>query len=53
MTDNADGNAFRRRRLRVFLSSPGDVVDERRMAQGVLERLQGEFAQAVDIRPMS
>src|SRR3954447_8208877 len=37
------------RKLRVFLSSPGDVGLERDLASGVLERLQGEFAARVEL----
>jgi WD40 repeat protein len=39
-------------RLRVFLSSPGDVGLERLLAVRVLERLQGEFAAAVVLEPI-
>jgi len=52
MTEPAPKAPTTKLRLRVFLSSPSDVVDERRMAQRVMARLQGEFAQAVEIRPM-
>jgi WD40 repeat protein len=38
--------------LRVFLSSPGDVGLERLLAVRVLERLQGEFANAVTLEPI-
>jgi hypothetical protein len=38
--------------LRVFLSSPGDVGLERLLAVRVLERLQGEFAAAVNLEPI-
>lgn len=38
--------------LRVFISSPGDVAFERRVAQAVLERLRGEFGAHLDIRPV-
>src|SRR5262249_34056900 len=39
-------------RVRVFLSSPGDVGLERLLAVHVLERLRGEFAAAVPIEPI-
>ena len=39
-------------KLRVFLSSPGDVGDERRMALRVMERLQGEFAAVLALEPI-
>jgi hypothetical protein len=38
--------------LRVFVSSPGDVGFERRVALAVIERLRGEFVAHVDIRPI-
>jgi YD repeat-containing protein len=41
-----------RPRIRIFLSSPGDVVDERRMALRVMDRLKGEFAGAVELEPI-
>jgi hypothetical protein len=40
------------RRLRIFISSPGDVGQERLIAARVLERLQGEFAGAVELEPI-
>nr|MDQ3834262.1 hypothetical protein [Actinomycetota bacterium] len=40
------------RQLRVFVSSPGDVGQERIIALRVLERLQGEFAGFVDLQPI-
>ncbi len=39
-------------KLRIFLSSPGDVGDERRMALRVMERLQGEFAAVLALEPI-
>lgn len=39
-------------KLRIFLSSPGDVGDERRMALRVMERLQGEFAAVLVLEPI-
>ncbi|MGO8671541.1 MAG: hypothetical protein ACLQVD_09290 [Capsulimonadaceae bacterium] len=38
--------------LRVFISSPGDVGQERMIAARVLERLQGEFAAYVSLTPV-
>src|SRR5438270_7054475 len=37
--------------LRVFISSPGDVGEERVIAARVLQRLRGEFARAAQIEP--
>ena len=36
--------------LRIFISSPGDVGHERILAARVVERLQGEFANAVELQ---
>jgi len=38
--------------LRVFISSPGDVGQERMIASRVLERLQGEFSGYVELIPI-
>jgi tetratricopeptide (TPR) repeat protein len=38
--------------IRVFISSPGDVGQERMIASRVLERLQGEFSGYVEITPI-
>lgn len=38
--------------LSVFVSSPGDVAEERALAERVLARLKGEFADRVEIRPV-
>ncbi|MGD9599677.1 MAG: tetratricopeptide repeat protein [Steroidobacteraceae bacterium] len=38
--------------FRIFLSSPGDVAEERLIARRVIERLQGEFAGRVTIDPV-
>ncbi len=38
--------------LRVFVSSPGDVAEERALAERVLGRLAGEFADRVELRPI-
>lgn len=38
--------------LSVFVSSPGDVAEERALAERVLGRLAGEFADRVEVRPI-
>lgn len=38
--------------FRIFVSSPGDVGFERRIALAVIERLRGEFGAHLDIRPI-
>lgn len=38
--------------LSVFVSSPGDVAEERALAERVLGRLAGEFADRVELRPI-
>src|SRR5437773_3503924 len=38
--------------LKVFISSPGDVGQERLLAARVLERLHGEFAAFVELQPI-
>ena len=40
------------RTLRIFISSPGDVGQERLIAARVIERLQGEFAGYVSLEPI-
>ncbi|MDX1934065.1 MAG: AAA family ATPase [Capsulimonadales bacterium] len=40
------------RKLRIFISSPGDVGQERLIATRVIERLQGEFAGYVELEPI-
>lgn len=40
------------RKLRIFLSSPGDVGQERLIATRVIERLGGEFAGYVELEPI-
>ncbi len=40
------------RRLRIFISSPGDVGQERVIAMRVVERLQTEFSAYVDLEPI-
>jgi WD40 repeat protein len=37
--------------LRIFVSSPGDVGEERLMAERVIGRLQGEFGRSVQLAP--
>ncbi len=38
--------------LRIFISSPGDVQDERRRAALVVSRLKREFARFFDLQPV-
>lgn len=38
--------------IRIFVSSPGDVAFERRVALAAVERLRGEFGAHLDIRPI-
>ena len=38
--------------LRIFISSPGDVNEERVLARRVLERLRGEFANHLNLEPI-
>lgn len=38
--------------FRIFLSSPGDVAEERLIARRVIDRLRGEFAGRVGIEPI-
>ena len=38
--------------LRIFISSPGDVGQERLIATRVIERLQGEFAAFIKLEPI-
>jgi tetratricopeptide (TPR) repeat protein len=40
------------RKLTIFISSPGDVYEERMHCQRVLERLQGEFAGRAVLEPV-
>jgi Novel STAND NTPase 1 len=40
------------RALRIFISSPGDVAEERHRASRVLQRLQGEFTRYVILEPI-
>ncbi len=37
--------------LRIFISSPGDVLEERTLAERVIDRLQSEFAGRVTLEP--
>ena len=39
-------------RVRIFISSPGDVADERQRALAVVERLQREFADTLILEPL-
>ena len=38
--------------LRIFISSPGDVVEERMLTRRVLERLAGEFSGRIALEPI-
>ncbi len=38
--------------FRIFLSSPGDVAEERLIARRVIDRLRGEFAGRIGIEPI-
>ena len=40
------------RQLQIFISSPGDVFEERAIAQRVIERLQSEYAGRVALKPV-
>src|SRR2546425_5255821 len=40
------------RKLRIFISSPGDVGQERLIATRVLDRLQGEFWGIFELEPI-
>jgi hypothetical protein len=40
------------RTLRNFISSPGDVVEERTLTKRVLERLKGEFSGRITLEPI-
>lgn len=39
-------------RLRIFISSPGDVLEERTIAQRVIERLQSEYVGRLVLEPV-
>jgi hypothetical protein len=39
-------------RVRIFISSPGDVADERQSALAVVERLQQEFSETLSLEPL-
>ena len=39
-------------RVRIFISSPGDVADERQRALAVVERLQEEFSELLSLEPL-
>ncbi len=41
-----------KRTLRIFISSPGDVGEERVIAGRVVERLAGEFGQSIELDPV-
>jgi len=38
--------------IRIFISSPGDVAEERTLTRKVIERLQGEYSGRVELEPI-
>jgi len=52
LTPSAPAAALSGGRLRIFLSSPGDVAEERVVAKGLIERLANEFADRIAISPI-
>ncbi len=38
--------------IRIFISSPGDVAEERALTRKVIDRLQGEFSDRVTLEPI-
>ena len=38
--------------IRIFISSPGDVAEERALTKRVIQRLQGEFSGQVLLKPI-
>src|SRR4051794_39675842 len=38
--------------MRIFVSSPGDVGDERLMTERMIQELQGEFGQTISLEPI-
>jgi len=38
--------------LKIFVSSPGDVAEERALSERVMDRLKNEFAHRVAIEPI-
>ena len=38
--------------IRIFISSPGDVVAERAIAKRVIRKLQKELGNAVELKPL-
>ena len=40
------------KQIRIFISSPGDVAEERALTRNVIERLQGEFSGRVNLEPI-
>ncbi len=42
----------RSKTLRIFISSPGDVVEERMLTRRILERLAGEFSGRIALEPI-
>jgi len=50
--DQDDSHSEADRTIRIFISSPGDVGQERVIAERVIERLRGEFGGRADIEPV-
>ena len=50
--DGKGGTGMAERTMRIFISSPGDVGEERVIAGRVIERLEGEFGQWFDLDPV-
>lgn len=42
----------KRKSIRIFISSPGDVIEERALTRKVIERLQGEYSGRVELEPI-
>jgi len=40
------------KQIRIFISSPGDVAEERALTRKVIERLQGEFSGRISLDPI-
>ena len=38
--------------VRIFISSPGDVAEERALTRKIIERLQGEFSGRIQLDPV-
>jgi len=40
------------KQIRIFISSPGDVAEERALTRKVIERIQGEYSGRVELEPI-